>query len=70
MRDARARNLRLGGSDDYTDKRSVGREVVEANRIMERHGWESIDASYLAIEEIAHEVMRMRGLRRWAGRRE
>lgn len=69
VRDARARNLRLVESDDYTDKRSVGREIVEANRIMDRHGWESIDASYLAIEEIAHEVMRMRGLRRWSGKR-
>jgi regulator of PEP synthase PpsR (kinase-PPPase family) len=66
VRDARARNLRLRTEDDYTDKRTVGREIVAANRIMERHGWESIDASYLAIEEIAHEVLRLRGLPRWS----
>jgi len=40
--------------------------VIEANRLMERHGWRSFDASYMAIEEVAREVMRLRGLRRRA----
>lgn len=61
VRGARAENLRLGSSDPYVDRRAVAREVVTANRSMERHGWRSIDASYLAIEEISREVARLRG---------
>jgi regulator of PEP synthase PpsR (kinase-PPPase family) len=29
---------------------------------MAAHGWRTIDASYMAVEEIAREVMRLRGL--------
>jgi regulator of PEP synthase PpsR (kinase-PPPase family) len=53
----------LTPSDNYIDKPAIAREVIEANRMMERHGWRSFDASYLAIEEIAREVMKMRGLK-------
>jgi len=63
VRESRAANLRLGRDDAYVDKRALSREVLAANRLMDKHGWETIDASYLAIEEIAREVMRMRGLR-------
>ena len=63
VREARAANLRLGRDDAYVDKRALSRELIEANRVMDANGWETIDASYLAIEEIAREVMRMRGLR-------
>ena len=41
------------------ERRAVAREVNEAHRTMERHGWRSVDASYLAIEEIAREVMQL-----------
>ena len=37
-------------------------EVLEANKLMDRQGWRSIDVSYMAIEEIAREVMSMRDL--------
>ena len=40
----------------------MAREVNEANRLMEEQGWRGIDVSYMAIEEIAREVVRLRGL--------
>ena len=63
VREARSYNMGLSPSDSYIDKPAIAREVIEANRMMERHGWRSFDASYLAIEEIAREVMKMRGLK-------
>lgn len=68
VRSVRAANLGGSSLDAYVDKRAVAREVLEANRIMEAHDWRSIDVSYMAIEEIAREVMRLRNLegdRRW-----
>jgi regulator of PEP synthase PpsR (kinase-PPPase family) len=63
VRMARAHNLGRAFLDDYTDRREVAREVLWANEFMEKRGWRTIEASYLAIEEIAREVMRLRGLR-------
>jgi regulator of PEP synthase PpsR (kinase-PPPase family) len=72
VREARAANMRLGHTDKYTDKREIAQEVLTANRIMDEHGWSSIDVSYKAIEEIAKEVMSMCGLKgggpHWNGR--
>ena len=42
IREARARNLGLGSSDAYVDKRSVAQEVLAANRIMEENDWSGI----------------------------
>ena len=63
VREARAWRLGLRPDDDYLDRRALAHEVTEANRTMERHGWRSFDALYMAIEETAREVMRLRGLR-------
>ncbi len=63
VREARATNMRLGPFDKYTDKREIAQEVLAANRIMDEHGWRSIDVSYKAIEEIAREVMTLCGLK-------
>ncbi len=63
VRRARARALGLDNDAFYTDERSVAREVRGANGLIEEMGWESIDASYLAVEEIASEVLRLRGLK-------
>jgi len=68
VREARARNLGRGGLDSYLDRREVAHEVIHANRLMEQRGWRGIDGSYLAVEEIAREVMRLcnlRGERTW-----
>jgi regulator of PEP synthase PpsR (kinase-PPPase family) len=61
VREARAMKLGREHAGEYLDKRSVAREVTAANRIMEQQGWRSFDASYMAIEEIAREVMRHMG---------
>ena len=64
IREHRVSAMNLGPLDDYLDKRAVAREVNEANRLMEEHGWRGIDVSYMAIEEIAKEVLKMLGRRR------
>ena len=61
-RSERARGLNLPAQEQYVDQRSIAREAAHANRLMDEHGWRSFDASYMAIEEIAKEVMRLRGL--------
>jgi hypothetical protein len=59
VREKRAGNIGLDDSSPYLDRREVAREIAEANRTMEEHGWRAVDASYLAVEEIAREVMRL-----------
>ncbi len=63
VREARAHGLRLDPTAGYTEKRAIAREVRHAHTLMEKQGWSSFDASYMAIEEIAKEVLRLRGLR-------
>lgn len=63
VREARARDLGRVRLDAYLDRREVARELLWANGLMEAQGWRAIDASYIAIEEIAREVIRLRGLR-------
>ncbi len=67
VREARAADLGAQSAEPYLDRREVAREVIAATRLMDQQGWHSIDVSYLAIEEIAQEVVRLRHLR---GRRE
>jgi regulator of PEP synthase PpsR (kinase-PPPase family) len=62
IREARALRIRLSPEDKYTDKREIAREVLEASKLMDRCGWRSIDVSYMATEEIAREVLTLRGL--------
>ncbi len=62
IRSARARGLSMPVLDEYLDQRSIASEAAYANRLMDEHGWRSIDASYMAIEEIAKDVMELRGL--------
>ncbi|MEN8006151.1 MAG: pyruvate, phosphate dikinase/phosphoenolpyruvate synthase regulator [Candidatus Krumholzibacteriota bacterium] len=55
-----ARSVNIGGRhiDYYTSKREVANEVIHAANLVKKHGWRSIEASYLAVEEIAREVMK------------
>jgi regulator of PEP synthase PpsR (kinase-PPPase family) len=64
IREHRVASMNLGPLEDYLDKRSVAREVNHANRLMEERGWRGIDVSYMAIEEIAKEVLKLLGRRR------
>ncbi len=59
VREGRAAHLRIDYEHAYLEKRTVGREIISASRLMDQHGWRSVDASYLAVEEIAREVMRL-----------
>jgi regulator of PEP synthase PpsR (kinase-PPPase family) len=63
VREVRADNLRLDPADDYVDKRAIAHEVNEAHRLMESRRWQSFDISYMAIEEIARNVMQLAELR-------
>ncbi len=63
VRGARADHLSGAGLGSYLDRRAIAQEVLHANKLMEQHGWPSIDASYLAVEEIARDVIRLRNLR-------
>ena len=53
---------RLPPYSDEAEKGVLGSILLDANRVMEEQGWASVDVSYLAIEEIAKEVIRLRGL--------
>ena len=59
VRQARATNLGSRHIDYYTSKREVANEVIHAANLVNLHGWRSIEASYLAVEEIAREVINM-----------
>ena len=59
VRQARAKNLGNRHIDYYTSKREVANEVIHAANLVRHHGWRSIEASYLAVEEIAREVIKM-----------
>ncbi len=62
VREVRTRHLGRAGTAGYADKRQLAAELRAAHRQMEHYGWRSLDASYMAVEEIAREVMRLRGL--------
>ena len=62
VREARSSNLGAAPVGYYVDKRKIVTEIIHATQQMKTHGWRSIDASYMAIEEIAREVRRLRGL--------
>jgi len=64
IREARLFKMKMGWVDQYVDKREIAREVRVAHELMKSQGWRSIDVSYMAIEEIASEVMEMCGLKR------
>jgi hypothetical protein len=69
VREVRARGLPREVLDAYLEPEALTRELRAANHLMHEHGWHSLDVSYMAVEEVAHEVMRLRGLRA-GGRRE
>ncbi len=62
VREARTVVLGTDHTQYYVSKKNIADEVIFATNLMKTHGWRSIDASYMAIEEIAREVRKMRGL--------
>jgi regulator of PEP synthase PpsR (kinase-PPPase family) len=59
----RARSGHLGDRHVayYTSKQDVANEVIHATTVMKQHGWRTVETSYLAVEEIAREVMQLFG---------
>jgi [pyruvate, water dikinase]-phosphate phosphotransferase / [pyruvate, water dikinase] kinase len=62
VREARARGLPRQALAAYLEPEALARELRFANRVMREQGWHCIDVSYMAVEETAHEILRMRGL--------
>jgi regulator of PEP synthase PpsR (kinase-PPPase family) len=62
LREARSQRFgrKLGG--DYADLRSIQEELRWAQDTSSRQRWQTIDVSFLSVEETATEVMRLRGL--------
>ena len=63
VREVRGSNIGLTDSHPYLNREALKHEVLDANRQMRRHGWQSFDASYMAIEETARCVISLRGLK-------
>lgn len=61
LRESRQRHLGAPGPSAYTDIEAVREEVRAASRTMTANGWATIDASYMAVEEVAREIMRRLG---------
>ena len=59
VREVRASAWNLGKNIDYLDPPQVKREVREAQSLMQKQRWRIIDASYMAVEEIARDVIRL-----------
>jgi regulator of PEP synthase PpsR (kinase-PPPase family) len=70
VREARMPDLGLESDTAYVDRNSVAIEVNNANWLMDKHRWKTLDVSYLAVEEIARQVLNLRWPRRrtvWQG---
>ncbi len=59
VRQARASNLGSRHVDYYTSKKEVTGEIISAANLMRKLGWRTIETSYLAVEEIAREIMKI-----------
>ena len=62
LRQARAKHFGLDAGNAYTDAEKVRQEARDAHRLCLLHDWRTIDVSYMAVEEIAREVMHLCGL--------
>lgn len=60
VREARMPDLGLDVDQDYADQRAVSAEVNYVNRLMDKRKWNTVDVSYLAVEEIARQVLHLR----------
>lgn len=63
VREVRGGNIGLTDSHPYLNREALKHEVLDADRQMRRYGWQSFDASCMAIEEIARRVISLRGLK-------
>ncbi len=57
LRQARLESDGLRQAVAYVDADSVRRELNEARRLIQQHRWRIIDVSYMAVEEVAQEIV-------------
>jgi regulator of PEP synthase PpsR (kinase-PPPase family) len=60
VREARMPDLGVDVDQSYVDQRIIAEEVNNANRLMDKQKWNTVDVSYLAVEEIARQVLHLR----------
>lgn len=58
LRESRVAAMAMGPIGDYVEPRQIAAEIHEAEALMERHRWRSIDVSYRAVEEVASDIAR------------
>jgi [pyruvate, water dikinase]-phosphate phosphotransferase / [pyruvate, water dikinase] kinase len=61
VREARRHRLGEQPSEYYVEQEEVARELRYALKLMRKHHWRCIDVSYMAVEEVAVQVMQMIG---------
>ena len=61
VREVRQEQMGAGKLDYYVDRTDINQELRYAQDILKKNGWRCIDVSYMAVEEVAREVMKMIG---------
>jgi regulator of PEP synthase PpsR (kinase-PPPase family) len=61
VRDARVQAWSLDPNSEYADRIHIAREIRAVNEQMAKYGWQVLDVSYKAIEEIARAVVQTLG---------
>lgn len=59
VREARLKTWDMDPNSEYATKAFIAYELRAVNDLINRHGWQVIDVSYKAIEEIAREVKKL-----------
>ena len=59
IREARRGAIRAANLPNYTNLRSIAKELRDAQSLMKQHNWRTIDVSYMAVEEVASEVIEL-----------
>ncbi len=57
IREARRGAIRAAQLREYANLRSIAKELREAQAMIDQYGWQSIDVSYMAVEEVASEII-------------
>jgi hypothetical protein len=59
IRQARGGAISAAQLPNYTNLRHIAKELRDAQTLMNKHGWRSIDVSYMSVEEVASEIIHM-----------
>ncbi len=61
IRQARQQRLRTAAVNYYVEHEAIRNEVRYALKLMRKHRWRCLDVSYMAVEEVAVQVLQMVG---------